>query len=319
MRLIPILVVLVFVQINVSNNKIMGQTVYRGARSSVFATTSSPDIPYNSFFAGQKIGFDRIDMYERLDREVMSMIYGQSMTLLTIKRANRYFPMMIPILKANGVPTDFVYLAAIESYLDWRAYSPADAAGIWQFIPSTGRQFGLEINEEVDERYDPERATVAAAKFLKNAYSKYGYWPTVAASYNAGTAKISNELTRQQVRTAFDLYLTEETSRYVFRIMAMKMIIENPKRFGYHISRRQLYQPIKCRIVNVSGSVSSWSEWAKANGITYSQLREENPWIRATGLTNKSGKTYSVRVPLHSELYRSHRSYTVYNRNWAVD
>ena len=226
---------------------------------------------------------------------------------------------MAKILKEQGVPLDFLYLAVTESSMDYNAYSSAKAAGMWQLLAGTGRDFGLEVSDEVDERFDPEKSTVAACKYLKAAYKKYGHWPTVAASYNAGMQKISGELSKQKVDNSFDLYLVQETSRYVFRIIAYKLVMESPKRYGYRFSRKNLWQPVDYTTVDVSGSVPSWIDWAKGKGITYAQLREANPWIRSSKLTNASGKTYKVRVPKQSELYRSKRTFTVYNKEWVVD
>ena len=287
--------------------------------SPVFSVTASPDIPSSVTFAGETVSFDRLDMAERLDRELTGIIYGQTTTELCFKRANRYFPVLAKILKEQGVPLDFLYLAVTESSMDYNAYSSAKAAGMWQLLSGTARDFGLEVGEDVDERYDPEKSTVAACKYLKSAYKKYGHWPTVAASYNAGMQKISNELSKQRVDNSFDLYLVQETSRYVFRIIAYKLLMENPKRYGYRFSRKNLYQPVGYTTVDVTGSVASWIDWARDNGITYAQLREANPWIRSTKLTNASGKTYKVRIPKQSELYRSKRSFTVYNKEWVVD
>lgn len=255
-------------------------------------------------------------MAERLDRELTSIVYGHSSTSLVLKRANRYFPIIAPILEKNGVPTDFIYLAAIESSLNVRAYSRANAAGLWQFLAATGKQYGLEVNDEVDERYHPEKSTVAACKYLKAGYKKYGHWATVAASYNAGMGRISGALEKQLVDNSYDLYLNEETSRYVFRFLAMKMVLENPRAYGYNLTASQLYQPIECKEEAVSGSVASWSEWAKERGISYAQLREMNPWIRSTSLTNKAKKTYMVKIPIASSLYRSKRKCTVWNKRW---
>ena len=270
-------------------------------------------------FAGETVSFDRLDMAERLDRELTSIIYGQTTTELCFKRANRYFPALAKILKEQGVPLDFLYLAVTESSMDYSAYSSAKAAGMWQLLAGTGRDYGLEVSDEVDERYDPEKSTVAACKYLKSAYKKYGHWPTVAASYNAGMQKISNELSKQRVDNSFDLYLVQETSRYVFRIMAYKLLMESPKRYGYRFSRKNLWQPVDYTTVDVTGSVASWIDWAKDKGLTYAQLREANPWIRSTKLTNASGKTYKVRIPKQSELYRSKRTFSVYNKDWVID
>ena len=290
-----------------------------GNSSLVFSTTASPDIPMSINFAGETVSFDRLDMAERLDRELTSIIYGQTTTELCFKRANRYFPALAKILKEQGVPLDFLYLAVTESSMDYSAYSSAKAAGMWQLLAGTGRDFGLEVSDEVDERYDPEKSTVAACKYLKSAYKKYGHWPTVAASYNAGMQKISNELSKQRVDNTFDLYLVQETSRYVFRIMAYKLLMESPKRYGYRFSRKNLWQPVDYTTVDVTGSVASWIDWAKDKGLTYAQLREANPWIRSTKLTNASGKTYKVRIPKQSELYRSKRTFSVYNKDWVID
>ncbi len=287
--------------------------------SPVFGVTASPDIPMTVNFAGETVSFDRLDMAERLDRELTGIIYGQTTTELCFKRANRYFPALAKILKEQGIPLDFLYLAVTESSMDYNAYSSAKAAGMWQLLAGTGRDFGLEVGDEVDERYDPEKSTVAACKYLKAAYKKYGHWPTVAASYNAGMQKLSGELSKQKVDNSFDLYLVQETSRYVFRIIAYKLVMESPKRYGYRFSRKNLWQPVAYTTVDVIGSVASWIDWAKSKGITYAQLREANPWIRSTKLTNASGKTYKVRIPKSSELYRSKRTFTAYNKDWVID
>ncbi len=291
-----------------------------GSRNNFFAFSAvhNPTIPKSMMFCGKRVELDREDMFERFDRELTSLAYGHGNTLLTIKRANKYFPVIVPILKANGVPEDVVYLACVESYLSPRAYSPAKAAGIWQFIPGAAKDYGLEVSDEVDERYDPVKSTAAAARFLKKAYEKYGDWATAMASYNGGQGRISSELSKQLVDNTFDLYLTEETSRYVFRIMAMKAVMENPRAFGYEISPQSLYQGAECTEVQVSGPVDSWPQWAKDHGITYAQLREENPWIRAKKLTNANGKTYTVRVPELKSLNRSTQKHHIYNHKWVM-
>jgi len=236
-----------------------------------------------------------------------------------IKRANRFFPIIEPILKANGIPDDFKYLAVVESALDVRALSPVKAAGIWQFMDDTGKRYGLEINSEVDERYHVEKSTVAACKYLKEAYDKYGDWATVAASYNAGTQKISAEQDKQSVSSSFDMLLVPETSRYVFRILAAKRFLENPKQFGFFLKKEHLYHDIRTDEVKVTGPVPDWSEWARQYGITYSQLKDFNVWLRDRGLTNKTGKTYIISIPKKEDLNFDVRKIRVYNKNWVVD
>ena len=293
--------------------------IKNGDSSTLFSTVVNPRIPSKVTFAGQTVDLDRVDLFERLDRELTSMAYTHGNTLLTIKRANRYFPKLIPILKKNGVPEDLIYLACIESTLNPRAYSPAKAAGLWQFIPSTGKEYGLEVNEFVDERYHPEKATQAACRYLKNALAQYGNWESVAASYNAGMARISKELDAQKSKSAYDLYLNDETSRYIFRLIAMKLIMENPKAYGYRISSDQLHTPVRTTTVEVNGPVEDWTAWAKSHGISYLTLRDFNPWIRAKSLPNKTGKTYRVEIPLADDMLRSTSKTHVYNPAWVVD
>lgn len=295
-----------------------GKDAYAAPGHEHYSKVYNPKVPSTFEFCGQKIDLDRVDMFERFDRELTSLVYGHGNTLLTIKRANKVFPVIMPILKEEGVPADVAYLACVESYLSPRAYSPAKAAGIWQFIASAAREYGLEVSDEIDERYHLEKATRAACRYLKNAYGKYGDWPTAMASYNGGQARVSRELDAQNVESAFDLYLTEETSRYVFRIMAMKAVMEQPCHFGFELSPEQLYQPVECDVVKVSGPVDNWADWASAYGITYAQLREENPWIRAKKLTNKNEKTYTVRVPKKDRLRRSKAKRHLYNHNWVM-
>lgn len=286
------------------------------AQTSLQAPVRNPRTPATVTFADATYNLDRIDLYERLDRELTAISYTHGATLLLLKRANRYFPEIIPILRRNGVPTDLVYLACIESSLNPRAYSAAKAAGFWQFIPSTAKQYGLEVNDYVDERYNIEKATEAACRYLKNAKAKYGNWESAAAAYNAGPARITKELEAQLASSALDLYLVEETSRYVFRLLATKMIMENPRAYGFQLTADQLYTPMKYTTVEVNEPVDDWATWAKAKGITYYQLREANPWIRAKNLPNTTGKTYTVKIPTKESLYRSTADKTVYNPNW---
>ena len=284
-----------------------------------YSKVINPRIPKSVKFAGQKVDLDRTDRWERLDRELTAMTYTHGNTLLAIKRANRYFPVLAPILKKNGIPSDLIYLAVIESTLNPRALSPAKAGGLWQFMPSTAKEYGLEVNDYVDERYDPVKATEAACDYLKKSYAKYGNWESVAASYNGGVARITNELAAQQVDTAYDLYLADETMRYMFRLLAMKLIMENPQDYGFRISSDQLYQPLEYKTVEVSGPVEDWPTWAKAQGIDYMTLRENNPWIRAKSLPNKTGKTYTVKIPTKDSMSRARQKKSVYNQAWVTD
>ena len=287
--------------------------------STGFSPVISPVVPTSVTFADKKISLDDNDMWERLDRELSAMSYTHGNTLLAIKRANRYFPVMAPILKEQGVPADMIYLAAIESTLNPFAVSPAKAAGMWQFMPATAKEYGLEVSNEVDERYNIEKATRAACKYLKNAYAKYGNWESVAASYNGGMARITNELAAQQATSAYDLWLADETMRYMFRLLAMKMIMDNPSGYGYRLSASQLYQPYEYTPVKVSGPVDDWAQWAIDHGTDYRALREHNPWIRAKSLTNKVGKTYTVLVPTKDSVSRSKQKRKIYNPAWIAD
>lgn len=286
--------------------------------ASAMAPVVNPVIPSHITLCGQKIDLDKTYNYERFDRELTSLIYTHGNTLLVIKRANRWFPVLAPILKKNGVPEDLLYLAVTESMLNTRAVSGAKAAGIWQFMPSTAREYGLEVSDEVDERFNVEKATAAACRYLKKALSRYGgSWTSVMASYNAGMGRISSQLDAQMADDALELYLNEETSRYPFRVMAYKTIMENPSAYGYHLTPSQLYQPRKVKTYEVSGPVESWAQWSRDHGISYADLREENPWIRAPKLTNKAGKTYTVRVPEAESLSRAKSGRTVYNKRWV--
>ncbi len=300
---------------------LFGSFIFTGAMAQRkpinFSDVYSPEVPASVKICDQTIDLDRVDMYERFDRELSSIVYTHGTTLLIIKRANKYFPEMSKILKQYGVPQDLLYLACVESSLNQRAYSPAKAAGFWQFIPSTAKEYGLEVNDEIDERYNIEKATAAAARFLKKAYGRYQDWPSVMASYNGGMTRVTNELDRQNADTSLDLYLAEETTRYPFRIMAMKTVMENPGKYGFHLRDDQLYQPVKFKTLEVSGPIESWPDWAEEQGVNYSILREENPWIRAKKLTNKTGKTYKVRIPTKESLSRRKAGTTTFNPNWT--
>ena len=284
------------------------------AKSEVPYCVTPPTVPEQVTFDGETI-----DRRERMDREMMAFTYMHSTTMLLIKRANRYFPIVEPILKANGIPDDFKYLMVIESNLNNIARSPAGAAGLWQFMPATGREFGLEVNENVDERYHIEKATVAACKYFKQAYAKYGDWMAVSAAYNAGQGRISSQLDQQLASHAMDLWLVEETSRYMFRLLAVKEIFNNPQRYGFLLKKEHLYPPIPYKEITVSTPIASLSDFAKQQGITYAQLRDANPWLREQSLKNRTGKTYVLNIPTQEGMYYDPKKTVAYNKHWVID
>lgn len=277
------------------------------------------DIPAKVEFAGTVISLDRYDMRERYDREQMAFTYADASTMITIKRANLYFPVIELILKQNGIPDDFKYLALVESNFNIRAYSSVKAAGFWQFMPETARQYGLEVSNGIDERYHIEKSTQAACRYLKDAYEKFGDWATVAASYNAGMERIANEQEQQQTGSFFDMLLYDETTRYVFRILAIKEILKNPQKYGFYIKREHLYPTIGFSEVIVNGPVEDWAVFAKDQGITYAQLKDFNVWIRGNKLENPEWRTYLVRIPRKEDLIFDAKKIKVYQKNWVVD
>lgn len=259
----------------------------------------APSVPKMIVFAGDTIRFDRQDIYERMDRELISFTYMHTNSTMMLKRSERIFAKVVPILRANGVPEDLKYLMAIESNFDPKALSSAGAAGLWQFTKSTAKEYGLEVSSEVDERYHIEKETVAACKYLLKAYDKYGDWMTVAASYNGGQNGISKRIENQRQRKAMDLWLVEETSRYMFRILTAKMFFEDPTSFGFYVREKDKYpvEPKPKEIVSVSGPIENLVDFAEEHGIRYATLKGANLWLRDSKLTNKAGKTYEIVIP----------------------
>lgn len=288
-------------------------------RPQVLSMTASVDIPDEMTFAGERIVFDRYDLRERMDRELNSFTYFHSTTLLLFKRANRIFPVIEPILKQQGVPDDIKYLAVIESSLDYRAVSPARAAGLWQFMSGTASGVGLEVTSEVDERYHIEKSTMAACSYLKDAYRKYGSWSAAALSYNGGQGRITSELSNQQTGNALDLWLVDETMRYYFRMLAIKNVFENPSQYGFVLRGDQLYKPMEFKEVTVSSAIPSLVLFAREQGITYAQLKDFNSWLRDTKLTNRSGKTYTILIPTKASLYyKKGEKIKVHDQRWVA-
>lgn len=260
--------------------------------------TRLPRVPQYLVFAGDTVFFDRPDMRERLDRELIAFTYSHSISILMLKRSTRYFPQVEPILRAQGLPDDLKYLMVIESNLEPQSLSSASAAGLWQFTPSTAKAYGLEVNSNIDERYNTDKATEAACRYLKDAYEKYGDWLTVAASYNAGQNGISAKLDQQHVTRAVDLWLANETSRYMFRLLVVKMMFENPAMFGFHLSEDEYYPYIPAKdTVYVTESVPDLVKFAEDHGVSYARLKESNLWLRESRLNDSSHRTYKVLIP----------------------
>lgn len=283
------------------------------------ANYSTHEVPSSVTFCGKSIDLTRYDRYERMDRELLAFTYMHSTSIQMIKKANRYFPIVEPILKANGIPDDFKYLMVIESNLNPNARSSAGAAGLWQFMQTTGREYGLEVNKNIDERYHVEKATEAACKYLKDAYDKYQDWIAVAASYNAGQARISTQFEKQQVNDMLDLFLVEETARYVYRIIAAKIMFSNPSAFGFRLRTKDLYMPIPYKEVTVNTGISNLAEWARKQGITYALLKNMNPWLRDNFLQNVSKRTYTLKIPTAEGMKHDPKKVKAHDKRWVVE
>ena len=257
----------------------------------------SPILPDTMSFAGEKVPLSTYYVHEGLDLEVITNMYRHSSTMLYFKRANRYFPIIEPILKKNGIPSDFKYLCVIESGLT-NATSPAKAQGFWQFIPSTGANYGLTVNDEIDMRNNLTASTEAACKYIRSLYNKFHSWTAAAAAYNCGENGLARRISKQSTDNYYDLWLNSDTSRYVYRILAMKLIMQNPQKYGFHLRQCDLYPPIPTRAATLSGQNVDLYEFARTNGTSYKMLRMLNPWIQTDVLKNKSNQKYMVQLPI---------------------
>ncbi len=264
----------------------------------------TPELPEKMTFAGENVPLNLFYVRESLDRELIVNTYFHSSTIMLFKRAHRYFPIIEPILKQNGIPEDFKYLALIESGLR-NVVSPAGAAGYWQFLKTTGREYGLEVNKYIDERYNLVKATHAACEYLKDSYEIYGNWALVAAAYNAGKSRIKNVLESQKTDNYYELYLNTETGRYVYRILAIKLIFENPQDYGFFLRQSDFYPVIPTYTVNVDTTINDLVAFAHKFDISYRELKEFNPWLRAPQMPDKSRKLYTITLP--------QKGYTDYN------
>jgi hypothetical protein len=248
-------------------------------------------------FAGESLPMDDFDTRERLDLELMKNTYWHSNTILFLKKANKYFPTIERILKEHGIPEDFKYVAVAESSLQ-NAVSPAGARGFWQLMAPTAREYGLEISNDVDERYHLEKSTVAACKLIKSYYKRFNNWTLTAAAYNIGVNKLDRLLEEQHASSFFDLNLNQETNRYIFRLVAIKAILSDPNDFGFYLDEADMYQPLPAyRTVEVSTDVENWGAFAAEQGTSYRMLKVYNPWLIDSDLKNSRGKTYEIRIP----------------------
>ncbi|MBK8600949.1 MAG: lytic transglycosylase domain-containing protein [Flavobacterium sp.] len=258
---------------------------------------TSQFFPISIDFAGEAAPLQMADVRERLDRELLINANLDATTLLIIKRANRVFPIIEPILAKYGVPDDFKYLAVIESGLV-NAVSPAGARGVWQFMPATAKEKGMEVNDMVDERYHLEKSTEAACKYLLEAKAKFGNWTLAAASYNGGMTGVTKQIEMQQVESYYDLLLNDETSRYVFRILALKEIMKSPEKFGFNVEANEMYVNLPSKVITVDSSIPDLASFAKSQGINYKILKIHNPWLRDKKLLNFGKKKYELQIPL---------------------
>lgn len=256
-----------------------------------------PPVPNKVDWCGEELKIDNEYYRERLDRELMNFTFSHSSTLQLLKRANRYFPLIERILKEEGMPEDLKYLAAIESSLNPRSYSPAKAAGLWQMVPGAAKDHGLQVDGDVDERYSIELSTRAACKYLRHAYEVLGKWSFAAASYNTGIARVNKQKGVQMADNFYEMNLMEETNRYMFRLLAVKHLFKDPKAYGFNLKKDDLYYEVPCDTVGVDSTIGNLAQFARDRGLNYNLLKEENIWLRTNQLPNPNGKHYVIRLP----------------------
>jgi hypothetical protein len=261
----------------------------------------SPPIPEKLEFCGERVPLEDFDVRERIDREFLVNTYWHSATLLYLKRANRWFPVIEKILKKNSIPEDFKYMSVAESGII-NSVSPDGATGFWQLMEPAAKKYGLEINKEIDERYNIEKSTQAACDYLKEAYSKFGNWTLVAAAYNMGIDGIEKQIERQKTKNYYNMFLNEETYRFVSRIVTLKEIFNEPNKYGFYYSDYDLYPNIETYTVTVNYSINDFADFAKQYGINYKILKIFNPWLRESYLKNKTRKTYLIKIPKSGEI-----------------
>jgi len=282
------------------------ETQLPGTNEQYYKIVSLP-IPDTMFLFGEEMPLDIFYVKESLDKELSVNTYWHSSTLMLIKKSHRWFPLIDSILKSNGIPSDFRYLAVIESGLS-NVISSANAVGFWQFLKGTAKDYNLEVNKEVDERYNVEKSTEAACQYFNKSFEKFGNWTMVAAAYNAGNRGITKQLERQNAGSYYDLLLSDETSRYVYRIAAIKLIFEDPELYGFYMTEDDFYSPIPTHNVVIEEKVKDFADFAKQHGISYKILKYFNPWLRQNYLKNKKKKKYYIKIP-NAPYNMSHESY----------
>ena len=259
-------------------------------------TVVSPPIPESVFLAGEQVPLESFSVREKLDKELIINTYRHSSSILYLKRASRWFPIIEPILEEHSIPNDFKYLAVIESGLT-QAVSPAGASGFWQFMKKTAPEYGLEVTSTVDERYHVEKSTHAACQYLQESYEKFGNWALAAASYNMGMTGVEQRLEAQGVDSYWELHLNSETARYVYRILAVKEVLSKPETYGFQLTENDVYHPHEVRKVVITSSIENLSEFALNNGSNYRELKELNPWLIKESFVATPGKIYTVYFP----------------------
>jgi len=297
MNVFVVILALAYLFISFTNSKLDDKT-YKNEFINKYAVFSIIK-PKNVDFAGEKVDVNSNNLWERFDKELLKNTYWQSNTMLYIKRANKYFPVIEPILKKNNIPEDFKYLAVIESGLE-NVISPSGAKGFWQFLKSTAKEYNLEVNYAVDERYNLEKSTQAACDYLNEAFEKFNSWTLAAAAFNMGMNGLQRALDNQKVENYYDLHLNSETSRYVFRILAVKEILQNPQKYGFVIRKQDMYFTEKYYVVEIDSTVHNLYEFCEDYSINYQQLKKYNPWLLTSKLPDESRKKYFLKIPTNA-------------------
>jgi len=297
MNVFVVILALAYLFISFTNSKLDDKT-YKNEFINKYAVFSIIK-PKNVDFAGEKVDVNSNNLWERFDKELLKNTYWQSNTMLYIKRANKYFPVIEPILKKNNIPEDFKYLAVIESGLE-NVISPSGAKGFWQFLKSTAKEYNLEVNYAVDERYNLEKSTQAACDYLNEAFEKFNSWTLAAAAFNMGMNGLQRALDNQMVENYYDLHLNSETSRYVFRILAVKEILQNPQKYGFVIRKQDMYFTEKYYVVEIDSTVHNLYEFCENYSINYQKLKKYNPWLLTSKLPDESRKKYFLKIPINA-------------------